>query len=154
MCIRDRRRVHGEDTDDFLMQFLRLAINDKLGKRINFKIAKKAQSLQKLSLDAELHKIHKSYVMVNIESICKACRKKLYGARSMYVYPNGVVVHTGCVKDPKICPVTNINFTRKVFEDNNQDPVSYTHLTLPTILLVQISVVAVSLKQNTTYQSI
>eukprot|EP00831_Metopus_contortus_P010974 TRINITY_DN14318_c0_g1_i1.p4 TRINITY_DN14318_c0_g1~~TRINITY_DN14318_c0_g1_i1.p4 ORF type:complete len:105 (+),score=27.23 TRINITY_DN14318_c0_g1_i1:157-471(+) len=29
------------------------------------------------------------------------------------------------------------------------DPVSYTHLTLPTILLVQISVVAASLKKKT-----
>eukprot|EP00831_Metopus_contortus_P004399 TRINITY_DN11622_c0_g1_i3.p1 TRINITY_DN11622_c0_g1~~TRINITY_DN11622_c0_g1_i3.p1 ORF type:complete len:125 (+),score=36.35 TRINITY_DN11622_c0_g1_i3:231-605(+) len=31
------------------------------------------------------------------------------------------------------------------------DTVSYTHLTLPTILLVQISVVAVSLKKKNTY---
>eukprot|EP00831_Metopus_contortus_P023630 TRINITY_DN20816_c0_g1_i4.p1 TRINITY_DN20816_c0_g1~~TRINITY_DN20816_c0_g1_i4.p1 ORF type:complete len:146 (-),score=43.45 TRINITY_DN20816_c0_g1_i4:15-452(-) len=38
--------------------------------------------------------------------------------------------------------------------DDHFDPVSYTHLTLPTILLVQISVVAVSLKkkQPSTYQ--
>eukprot|EP00831_Metopus_contortus_P048808 TRINITY_DN39989_c0_g1_i1.p2 TRINITY_DN39989_c0_g1~~TRINITY_DN39989_c0_g1_i1.p2 ORF type:complete len:167 (+),score=38.22 TRINITY_DN39989_c0_g1_i1:2-502(+) len=33
-------------------------------------------------------------------------------------------------------------------------PVSYTHLTLPTILLVQISVVAASLKKKTTTNSI
>eukprot|EP00831_Metopus_contortus_P016138 TRINITY_DN16727_c0_g1_i2.p3 TRINITY_DN16727_c0_g1~~TRINITY_DN16727_c0_g1_i2.p3 ORF type:complete len:133 (-),score=25.05 TRINITY_DN16727_c0_g1_i2:11-409(-) len=33
--------------------------------------------------------------------------------------------------------------------DPTPEPVSYTHLTLPTILLVQISVVAVSLKKKT-----
>eukprot|EP00831_Metopus_contortus_P050084 TRINITY_DN41_c0_g1_i10.p1 TRINITY_DN41_c0_g1~~TRINITY_DN41_c0_g1_i10.p1 ORF type:complete len:417 (-),score=90.89 TRINITY_DN41_c0_g1_i10:9-1259(-) len=43
--------------------------------------------------------------------------------------------------------------------NKSQRPVSYTHLTLPTILLVQISVVAVSLKkkkkqQNCTFRSI
>eukprot|EP00831_Metopus_contortus_P014999 TRINITY_DN16228_c0_g2_i1.p1 TRINITY_DN16228_c0_g2~~TRINITY_DN16228_c0_g2_i1.p1 ORF type:complete len:131 (+),score=48.89 TRINITY_DN16228_c0_g2_i1:3-395(+) len=35
----------------------------------------------------------------------------------------------------------------------NNPPVSYTHLTLPTILLVQISVVAVSLKKKKTRRS-
>eukprot|EP00831_Metopus_contortus_P002987 TRINITY_DN11117_c0_g1_i3.p2 TRINITY_DN11117_c0_g1~~TRINITY_DN11117_c0_g1_i3.p2 ORF type:complete len:146 (+),score=44.49 TRINITY_DN11117_c0_g1_i3:126-563(+) len=42
---------------------------------------------------------------------------------------------------------------KKLAEQNSSqpiqsDPVSYTHLTLPTILLVQISVVAVSLKKK------
>eukprot|EP00831_Metopus_contortus_P058102 TRINITY_DN50341_c0_g1_i1.p3 TRINITY_DN50341_c0_g1~~TRINITY_DN50341_c0_g1_i1.p3 ORF type:complete len:105 (-),score=34.46 TRINITY_DN50341_c0_g1_i1:31-345(-) len=36
----------------------------------------------------------------------------------------------------------------KLKECEKQIPVSYTHLTLPTILLVQISVVAVSLKKK------
>eukprot|EP00831_Metopus_contortus_P042479 TRINITY_DN3368_c0_g1_i1.p1 TRINITY_DN3368_c0_g1~~TRINITY_DN3368_c0_g1_i1.p1 ORF type:complete len:108 (+),score=14.86 TRINITY_DN3368_c0_g1_i1:99-422(+) len=36
----------------------------------------------------------------------------------------------------------------QAFTSNSHLPVSYTHLTLPTILLVQISVVAVSLKKK------
>eukprot|EP00831_Metopus_contortus_P046539 TRINITY_DN37390_c0_g1_i1.p1 TRINITY_DN37390_c0_g1~~TRINITY_DN37390_c0_g1_i1.p1 ORF type:complete len:176 (-),score=39.37 TRINITY_DN37390_c0_g1_i1:63-590(-) len=38
----------------------------------------------------------------------------------------------------------------KTIYQSELEAVSYTHLTLPTILLVQISVVAVSLKKNTT----
>eukprot|EP00831_Metopus_contortus_P034926 TRINITY_DN27810_c0_g1_i3.p2 TRINITY_DN27810_c0_g1~~TRINITY_DN27810_c0_g1_i3.p2 ORF type:complete len:115 (+),score=28.82 TRINITY_DN27810_c0_g1_i3:325-669(+) len=38
--------------------------------------------------------------------------------------------------------------TSKVWNNGDYNAVSYTHLTLPTILLVQISVVAVSLKKK------
>eukprot|EP00831_Metopus_contortus_P016641 TRINITY_DN17015_c0_g1_i7.p2 TRINITY_DN17015_c0_g1~~TRINITY_DN17015_c0_g1_i7.p2 ORF type:complete len:158 (+),score=65.21 TRINITY_DN17015_c0_g1_i7:94-567(+) len=41
-----------------------------------------------------------------------------------------------------------LEFTIRTSRDARFQPVSYTHLTLPTILLVQISVVAVSLKKK------
>eukprot|EP00831_Metopus_contortus_P051426 TRINITY_DN4316_c0_g1_i1.p6 TRINITY_DN4316_c0_g1~~TRINITY_DN4316_c0_g1_i1.p6 ORF type:complete len:119 (+),score=26.43 TRINITY_DN4316_c0_g1_i1:198-554(+) len=47
------------------------------------------------------------------------------------------------VKDSQRC-----RLSERKFKPNEVKPVSYTHLTLPTILLVQISVVAVSLKKK------
>eukprot|EP00831_Metopus_contortus_P038763 TRINITY_DN30421_c0_g1_i1.p1 TRINITY_DN30421_c0_g1~~TRINITY_DN30421_c0_g1_i1.p1 ORF type:complete len:169 (+),score=30.74 TRINITY_DN30421_c0_g1_i1:168-674(+) len=44
--------------------------------------------------------------------------------------------------------IINDETTKEVVDVANRQPVSYTHLTLPTILLVQISVVAVSLKKK------
>eukprot|EP00831_Metopus_contortus_P063244 TRINITY_DN5566_c0_g2_i1.p1 TRINITY_DN5566_c0_g2~~TRINITY_DN5566_c0_g2_i1.p1 ORF type:complete len:266 (-),score=54.49 TRINITY_DN5566_c0_g2_i1:23-820(-) len=49
------------------------------------------------------------------------------------------------LKNFKLSVEMPLNITQKT---NEEKPVSYTHLTLPTILLVQISVVAVSLKKK------
>eukprot|EP00831_Metopus_contortus_P040797 TRINITY_DN3196_c0_g1_i3.p1 TRINITY_DN3196_c0_g1~~TRINITY_DN3196_c0_g1_i3.p1 ORF type:complete len:315 (-),score=78.26 TRINITY_DN3196_c0_g1_i3:86-1030(-) len=55
----------------------------------------------------------------------------------------------GCYSEEKFYVVqTRPQVQRFFFNLNNVIPVSYTHLTLPTILLVQISVVAVSLKKK------
>eukprot|EP00831_Metopus_contortus_P034380 TRINITY_DN27418_c0_g1_i2.p1 TRINITY_DN27418_c0_g1~~TRINITY_DN27418_c0_g1_i2.p1 ORF type:complete len:161 (-),score=47.81 TRINITY_DN27418_c0_g1_i2:83-565(-) len=64
----------------------------------------------------------------------------------------------GTMRLKNFCPQLPSNFTAKLLHKNlhshkleldTLNSVSYTHLTLPTILLVQISVVAVSLKKKT-----
>ena len=104
-----------EDKDDSLLQYLRLTFNDRLGKEINTKIAKKADEMNKLDLESSLIKMQRAYVMINPENICKVCRKKLVAGKSYYVYPNGIVTHSTCAKDPKVCSVSKINFAKKVY---------------------------------------
>ena len=101
--------------DDSLLQYLTLTFDDRQGKDINTKIAKKAREMQKLDVEGTLVKLQRAYVVINSENICKVCRKKLASGRSFYVYPNGVVTHSTCAKDIKVCPVTRINFAKKIY---------------------------------------
>lgn len=45
----------------------------------------------------------KAKVVVNDEKICKICKKRL-GNSAFVRYPNGVIVHYYCCKDPNKCP--------------------------------------------------
>ncbi|VDI24324.1 ATP-binding cassette, subfamily G (WHITE), member 2 [Mytilus galloprovincialis] len=45
----------------------------------------------------------KAKVVVNDEKICKVCKKRL-GNSAFVRYPNGVIVHYYCCKDPNKCP--------------------------------------------------
>eukprot|EP01022_Parablepharisma_sp_SALTPOND_P007787 TRINITY_DN1329_c0_g1_i3.p1 TRINITY_DN1329_c0_g1~~TRINITY_DN1329_c0_g1_i3.p1 ORF type:complete len:985 (+),score=137.12 TRINITY_DN1329_c0_g1_i3:10756-13710(+) len=101
--------------DDSLLTYLILALNDRLGKDINYKIARNAAEMQKLNLEYENAKLQKAFVLMNPGNICKVCNKAL-GTKTFYVYPNGVVTHTQCAKDVNICPVTNVNFNKKVYD--------------------------------------
>ena len=111
-AIKDQKE--GKD-DESLLTYLILALNDRLGKDINYKIARNVAEMQKLNLEYENAKLQKAFVMINPKNICKVCNKAL-GTKSFYVYPNGIVTHTQCAKDVNVCPVTNVNFTKKVYD--------------------------------------
>ncbi len=101
--------------DDSLLEYLILALNDRLGKTINYGIAKNASEAEKLGLQYEGAKLQRAFVAINPKNICKVCMKEL-GAKSFYVYPNGTVTHMQCAKDLKVCPVTNIQFCKKIYD--------------------------------------
>ncbi len=102
--------------DDILQQYIALTLNDRLGKEINYKIAKHVGDMLKLHVDAQQVQLQKAYVLLNEGNMCKVCKKTFNGAKSFNVFPNGIVVHTQCVKDSKVCPVKGINFSKKVYE--------------------------------------
>lgn len=102
--------------DESLFQFVALALNDRLGKEHSYKIAKNSAKMHKLNLETDLVKLQRAYAIITPERKCKVCQKKLAGAKSFYVFPNGVIAHPACVKDVTICPVTNINFLKKIYE--------------------------------------
>lgn len=101
--------------DDSLIQYLTLTFNDRLGKQLNAKIAKRALKMEKLDVECTLLNRQRAYILINPGNICKVCRKKLDGGRTFCVYPNGIVIHSNCAKDYKVCPVTKINFAKKVY---------------------------------------
>ena len=43
-------------------------------------------------------------------SYCVVCKKSFHSCQ-LSRYPNGVVVHNECVKDPRVCPLTGQMFT-------------------------------------------
>eukprot|EP00831_Metopus_contortus_P067315 TRINITY_DN6005_c0_g1_i3.p2 TRINITY_DN6005_c0_g1~~TRINITY_DN6005_c0_g1_i3.p2 ORF type:complete len:125 (-),score=30.79 TRINITY_DN6005_c0_g1_i3:92-466(-) len=74
-----------------------------------------------------------------------------YGQVDMYLLINGNEEIANVGYEFNGCPT--ISFSASIFTEEIKGlpvAVSYTHLTLPTILLVQISVVAVSLKKKKT----
>ncbi len=101
--------------DESLLDYLILALNDRLGKQINYGIAKNAAEMEKLDLQYQNAKLQEAFVMISPSNVCKVCLKEL-GAKSFYVYPNGVVTHMQCAKDLNVCPVTNVHFTKKVYD--------------------------------------
>eukprot|EP01022_Parablepharisma_sp_SALTPOND_P022285 TRINITY_DN448_c0_g1_i1.p1 TRINITY_DN448_c0_g1~~TRINITY_DN448_c0_g1_i1.p1 ORF type:complete len:947 (+),score=150.37 TRINITY_DN448_c0_g1_i1:3051-5891(+) len=107
--------IEEKDDDDSLLQYLTMTFNDRLGKEISTKIARKANEMQRLDLEGKLINLQRAYVVMSPENICKVCRKKLAGGRSYYVFPNGTVTHTTCAKDIRMCPVTKVNFAKKVY---------------------------------------
>jgi hypothetical protein len=50
------------------------------------------------------------FMIVNFFSYCVTCKKTFTNCQFAR-YPNGVIVHIECVKDPKICPLTGQLFT-------------------------------------------
>jgi len=95
-----------------LIEFMALAVNDRLSKENNCKVEKSIAEMLKLNLESELIRMQKAYVTITPEKKCKACRKLLNGFKPIFVYPNGVVVHQSCTKDPSICPTNNYNFAK------------------------------------------
>ena len=102
--------------DDILLQYLQLMLNDRIAKDINYKIAKNVGDMEKLYLENDQITHQKAYVLIKEDNICKVCRKKLAGGKAFYVFPNGIVTHSQCAKSPGICPVTNVNFSKKVYD--------------------------------------
>lgn len=101
-----------EDKDGPLVEFMSLAVNDRLSKDNNCKVEKSIAEMLKLNLESELIKMQRAYVVLTPERKCKACRKLLGGLKAVYVYPNGVAVHQNCVRDPSVCPTNNYNFAK------------------------------------------
>lgn len=101
--------------DESLFNYLVLTINDRLSKFKNYKIAAELADMEKTDLDSINSKMQQAFVIINAANICKVCGKTL-GAKAFHVFPNGIVTHTQCAKDVHICPVTNINFSKKVYD--------------------------------------
>eukprot|EP00826_Nyctotherus_ovalis_P034830 TRINITY_DN2934_c0_g2_i1.p1 TRINITY_DN2934_c0_g2~~TRINITY_DN2934_c0_g2_i1.p1 ORF type:complete len:922 (-),score=323.30 TRINITY_DN2934_c0_g2_i1:94-2859(-) len=114
--IPDDWKMTTEENDDALLDYLIMAYNYKQGKEINAKITQYAKEMQKLDADATLAKLQSSYIMVSPENMCRVCKKKLTGAKSLYIFPNGIVTHTACGKDPQVCPVTKVKFVNRIFK--------------------------------------
>ncbi len=110
------REVKSGNEDDSLYQYLSLTLDDRLEKENNTKVGKSAAEMYKLNVETDLIKLQRAYVVISPERKCKVCLKPLAGAKSFYVFPNGVVTHSNCVKDINVCPVTNVNFAKKVFQ--------------------------------------
>jgi len=102
--------------DSSLLQYLELTFNDRLEKANDFKVARGVAETHKLNVEADLLKLQRAHVLMNPERKCKVCLKPISGAKSFYVFPNGIVTHANCVKVTNICPVTNINFLKKIYE--------------------------------------
>ena len=43
-------------------------------------------------------------------SYCVVCKKSFHDSQ-IARYPNGVIIHGDCMKDPKVCPLTGQMFT-------------------------------------------
>jgi len=63
-----------------------------------------------LSSKLELLQLLKEPVILNESSYCVVCKKSFNNCQFSR-YPNGVVVHVECMRDPKICPLTGQLFT-------------------------------------------
>ncbi len=101
--------------DDSLLQYVALTLNDRQDKDINMKINRHAKEMYKLDVEATQIKMQRAYVVIHPENVCKVCRKKLNGAKAFCVFPNGVVTHSSCSKSLNVCPVTKVNFAKKVY---------------------------------------
>ena len=106
---------HDGHEDPSLLQYFELTFNDRLEKVNSYKVGKGVSEMYKLNLEAELMKLQKAHVIISPERKCKACLKPLAGAKSFYVFPNGIITHANCVKSVNICPVTNTNFLKKIY---------------------------------------
>eukprot|EP00826_Nyctotherus_ovalis_P015563 TRINITY_DN14437_c0_g2_i2.p1 TRINITY_DN14437_c0_g2~~TRINITY_DN14437_c0_g2_i2.p1 ORF type:complete len:794 (-),score=317.81 TRINITY_DN14437_c0_g2_i2:41-2422(-) len=106
----------GDGQEDFsLLQYLELTFNNRLEKTNNLKVGKRAAEMYKLNLEADLVRLQKAHLIVTTDRMCKVCNRSLGGARSFHVFPNGVLTHSNCTKDLSICPLTNINFSNKIY---------------------------------------
>lgn len=107
----------GDGQEDFsLLQYLELTFNNRLEKTNNLKVGKRAAEMHKLNLEADLVRLQKAHLIVTADRVCKACNRSLGGARSFHVFPNGVLTHSNCAKDLSICPLTNVNFSNKIYQ--------------------------------------
>ena len=107
--------IEGDQEDPSLLQYLESTFNSKLEQVSNYKIAKNVAEMHKLNLESDLAKLQRAYLIINPERKCRVCKKTLGGAKSFYVFPNGILTHSNCVKDVNICPVTNTNFQNKIY---------------------------------------
>lgn len=112
----DEWLVQESDNDeDSLLDFLQLMLNDRLGKDINYEIARNMGDMEKLHLANEFIKLQQAYVCIQSENKCQVCNEKLGTGKNFSIYPNGIVTHGHCAKDPKICPITKFNFSKKIY---------------------------------------
>ena len=63
-----------------------------------------------LGTKMELLNLQKEVVVLTESSYCVVCKKSFANCQFAR-YPNGVVVHIECMRDPKICPLTGQIFT-------------------------------------------
>lgn len=103
----------GEESS--VLDYLVLALKDRLGKDERCRIARHAAELLRTSLQCHNSRMQKAYVVIKSHNKCKACDKTL-DARHFYVFPNGLVTHTHCAKDVNTCPVTNVNFAKRIYD--------------------------------------
>ncbi len=106
------RESHDGKVDESLLQFMALAINDRLGKENNIKVEQRIADMHKLNLQVELRELQRAQTTITAERKCRVCLKPLAGAKTIYVFPNGMVAHSQCVREPGVCPVTGYNFAK------------------------------------------
>lgn len=52
-------------------------------------------------------------VRINEDRLCPVCNRHISGVSAIAVYPNGTVVHFGCLTDRNCCPVTGTQFNTR-----------------------------------------
>lgn len=52
-------------------------------------------------------------VRINEDRLCPVCNRHISGVSAIAVYPNGTVVHFGCLTDRNSCPVTGTQFNTR-----------------------------------------
>ena len=78
-----------KESDKFcLREFLKIVFNDKISKEYRSKISKNIGEMQKLTLETELAKLQKAYIIMVPERKCKACNNIVGTAKSIQIYPN------------------------------------------------------------------
>jgi len=102
------------EEENSLAQAISFALNDRLSKANTCIIEKSVAEMERLNLQYEVICLNKAYTIVTEERKCKVCFKSLNDTKPIYVFPNGVVVHKGCAKEPTLCPLTNYNFANDI----------------------------------------
>lgn len=97
--------------DDLLFSYLVLALNDRISRSANIDIARRISEAEKLELEERCARLKRPYVMLTGNNKCRVCNG-LLSVKAFCVYPNGEVTHIKCAKDPSVCPVTNIDFSK------------------------------------------
>ncbi|KNC53916.1 uncharacterized protein AMSG_09555 [Thecamonas trahens ATCC 50062] len=92
-------------------------IGDYLVTALRRKVAAQRRAAVSAALNRSVHmqvalaaaKARAPRSVVNHETLCSVCHKRL-GSNVFARYPNEVVVHLKCCRDPHICPVTGVDF--------------------------------------------
>ena len=74
-------------------------------------IVKQVYRTEDRELKAKMAKIAQKPIIITPEVVCPVCKKQI-GDKIFSRYPNGILVHYKCVKDPSVCPVTGTNFRK------------------------------------------
>jgi len=101
--------------DTLLLKYLEFIFNDKIRTVNKLEVAQKIAEMHKLNLDSDLVKLQSAYLHVAPEKKCLMCGNSFDATKSFYVYPNGVLVHSSCIKDLNKCSVTNTDFLKKPY---------------------------------------
>ena len=62
-----------------------------------------------LQATLDVHAARAPHVVIDEDTVCSVCYKRI-GANAFARYPNEIVVHFKCVRDPRVCPVTGDRF--------------------------------------------
>eukprot|EP00826_Nyctotherus_ovalis_P062456 TRINITY_DN9035_c0_g1_i3.p1 TRINITY_DN9035_c0_g1~~TRINITY_DN9035_c0_g1_i3.p1 ORF type:complete len:140 (+),score=53.16 TRINITY_DN9035_c0_g1_i3:26-421(+) len=110
-----KRQLLDEEGDDSLFDYLVMSFSEKQGQELNAKLVRRLKEMEVLNAEAKLAKLQSSYVLISPENVCRVCGKKLASARTLHIFPNGIVTHTGCGKRLQVCPVTGVKFAKKIY---------------------------------------
>lgn len=100
-----------------LQKFFESVIRKQTEKRRSTQVAKQLARSENLQVQEKFINERKRSIKIKQARACPVCKKKI-GLSAFACYPNGIVVHYVCSKQPFICPVTGKNFEKDTkFED-------------------------------------
>ncbi|MCQ2817972.1 MAG: hypothetical protein MJ252_11965 [archaeon] len=99
--------------DERLYEYLTNVIKEYTSLTNKFKIARSISDMALTYKEKELIDEKKKYVMIENETVCDFCKKKI-GTTIFVVYPNMKIYHSKCATNPSVCPTTGVDFSKKI----------------------------------------
>nr|CAG4715111.1 unnamed protein product [Naegleria fowleri] len=94
-----------------LMRYFEAVMRSHTEQKRKVQIMKNISRSENLQVQEQVIGERKRLVKIKSDRICPVCKKRI-GMSAFVCYPNGIVTHYICSKNPNICPVTGQNFLK------------------------------------------